>query len=103
VLGLPSADRLLPSVCIEVADTGQGIAPEDLSKVMEPFFTTKAEGKGTGLGLAICRRIAQEHHGALDIASEGLPGRGTTVRLTLPYKNGSNSVYLKETRGGILP
>jgi len=94
VLALPSADRRLPSVCIEVADTGVGIVPDDLPKVMEPFFTTKPEGKGTGLGLAICRRVVQEHGGTLDITSEGVPGSGTTVRLTLPGKNGSNGNFL---------
>ena len=42
-----------PGVVITVTNTGSGIAPEDLPKVLEPFFTTKAVGKGTGLGLAI--------------------------------------------------
>jgi PAS domain S-box-containing protein len=70
------------AVVIEVADTGTGIEPKDLSKVWEPFFTTKAEGKGTGLGLAICRRIVEEHHGTINI--ESVVGQGTTVRITLP-------------------
>jgi signal transduction histidine kinase len=82
-------------VFIEVADTGTGIAPEDLAKVMEPFFTTKPEGKGTGLGLAICRRIVQEHNGTFEITSAG-PGQGATVRLTLPGKNESNGAFLRE-------
>jgi two-component system cell cycle sensor histidine kinase/response regulator CckA len=69
-------------IVIEFADTGTGIKPEDLSKVWEPFFTTKEEGKGTGLGLAICRRIVEEHHGTINIESE--VGQGTTVRITLP-------------------
>jgi PAS domain S-box-containing protein len=69
------------AIVIEFADTGAGIKPEDLSKVWEPFFTTKGEGKGTGLGLAICRRIIEEHKGTINIESE--VGRGTTVRITL--------------------
>ena len=81
-------------VIIEVADTGVGIAPVDLPKVMEPFFTTKPEGKGTGLGLGICRRIVQEHGGTLEITSE--PGRGTTVRVVLPVGDSSNSAHLRE-------
>jgi len=89
VLALPSAGRRLPSVCIEVADTGMGITPEDLPRVTEPFFTTKPEGKGTGLGLAICRRIVQEHNGTFEISSAG-PGQGTTVRVTLPIQNNTN-------------
>jgi PAS domain S-box-containing protein len=70
------------AIVIEFADTGMGIKPEDLLKVWEPFFTTKAEGKGTGLGLAICRRIVEEHKGTINIESE--IGQGTIVRITLP-------------------
>jgi PAS domain S-box-containing protein len=74
-------------IVIEMADTGQGIATEDLPKIMEPFFTTKPEGEGTGLGLAICRRIVQEHGGSLTITSEGL-GQGATVLVCLPAPQG---------------
>jgi signal transduction histidine kinase len=77
-----TSDQLI----IEVCDTGSGIPPEILPKVMEPFFTTKAEGKGTGLGLPICRRIIQEHRGVLDIQSK--VGKGTTVRIALPLAGG---------------
>ncbi|MEG6520361.1 sensor histidine kinase [Desulfotomaculum sp. 1211_IL3151] len=69
-------------IAIEFSDTGIGIQPEALSKVMDPFFTTKLKNKGTGLGLAICRRIMQEHHGLINITSE--IGKGTTVSLKLP-------------------
>jgi C4-dicarboxylate-specific signal transduction histidine kinase len=58
------------------------VARDGREGLMEPFFTTKAEGKGTGLGLAICRRIVQEHHGTFTLASE--VGQGTTVRIALP-------------------
>ncbi|OIP90216.1 MAG: hypothetical protein AUK26_09950 [Syntrophaceae bacterium CG2_30_58_14] len=81
---------------IEIADTGTGIPPEILPKVMEPFYTTKPEGKGTGLGLAICRRIAQEHRGTIDITSEGIPGKGTKVRITLSSTDTGNSIGLME-------
>jgi signal transduction histidine kinase len=69
-------------VVVEVTDTGVGIAPEDMPRVLEPFFTTKEEGKGTGLGLAICRRVVQEHQGTLALTST--MGVGTTVRIVLP-------------------
>lgn len=82
-------EREQAAVVIEVADTGVGIAPEDLPKVMEPFFTTKAEGEGTGLGLAICRRTVQQHGGTLALESER--GKGTTVRITLPAVNATVS------------
>ncbi len=83
-------------IFIEIADTGTGIPPEILPKVMEPFYTTKPEGKGTGLGLAICRRIAQEHRGTLDITSEGIPGKGTKVRITLSSIDPGNSIGLTD-------
>lgn len=82
-------------VCIEIADTGVGIPPEILPKVMETFYTTKPEGKGTGLGLAICRRIVNNHSGQLEIMSHGVPGEGTRVRITLSFSNGSNSACLR--------
>jgi PAS domain S-box-containing protein len=84
----------LPAVRMEVADTGVGIPTEALPRVMEPFFTTKEEGKGTGLGLAICRRIVQEHHGKIEVVSE--EGKGTTVRVLLPVQTGANVERLRE-------
>jgi|SRR5579859_469148 len=86
-LGLPVSPD--PQVIIEISDTGEGIPPDSLARVWEPFYTTKPEGKGTGLGLAICRRIVQEHGGTIEIASAGVPGQGTTVRLTLPAAKGT--------------
>jgi signal transduction histidine kinase len=83
----PRHDPPAPAeVVVEVTDTGVGIPPEHLPRVMDPFFTTKDEGKGTGLGLAICRRIVHGHKGAIHIDSE--PGKGTTVRITLPVVHG---------------
>lgn len=81
----------LKQIIIEVADTGVGIPHEILPRVLEPFFTTKPEGKGAGLGLAICRRIVQEHHGTLNITSE--VGTGTTVRIMLPATDNTNSTH----------
>jgi signal transduction histidine kinase len=83
-------------ILIEIADTGIGILPEILPKVMEPFYTTKPEGKGTGLGLAICRRIVQEHQGTLNVSSEGIPGKGTKIRITLSSIDPGNSVALTD-------
>jgi PAS domain S-box-containing protein len=79
-------------VTVEIIDTGVGIAPEDLPRVIEPFFTTKPEGKGTGLGLPMCLRIAKEHGGKLKIASE--PGKGTTVRVVLSSQSKVNGTIL---------
>jgi signal transduction histidine kinase len=77
-----------PGVWIEVSDTGVGIPAEHLAKVFDPFFTTKPEGKGTGLGLPICRRVVEEHHGTIQLAS--VPGQGTTVRIGLPASSDVN-------------
>lgn len=77
---------------IEFSDTGVGISADDLPRLLEPFFTTKAEGQGTGLGLPICRRIVQEHHGTFDIVSQA--GVGTTVLVTLPVSNDANRAEL---------
>lgn len=91
-LTLRASNGTLPggrtAVVLEFADSGLGIPPEHLPRVMDPFFTTKAEGKGTGLGLAICRRVVQEHHGTIHIQST--VGTGTTVRVVLPVNNGAN-------------
>jgi PAS domain S-box-containing protein len=70
------------TIVIEIADTGMGIAPENVAKIYDPFYTTKGVGRGTGLGLAVSYGIVQEHSG--HIAVESLPGKGTTFRITLP-------------------
>jgi PAS domain S-box-containing protein len=67
-------------VSVEFHDDGSGIAPEDLRRVGEPFFTTKRGG--TGLGLAIAQRIVERHGGVLTL--ESVAGRGTTARVILP-------------------
>lgn len=67
---------------VEVIDDGIGIAPENIAKIYDPFFTTKGVGRGTGLGLAVTYGIVQEHDGHISVQSA--PGRGTTFRITLP-------------------
>jgi len=70
------------SMLVEVADNGEGIAPENVAKIYDPFFTTKGVGGGTGLGLAVTYGIVQEHSGHISVSSA--PGQGTTFRITLP-------------------
>ncbi|CAH2605919.1 Histidine kinase (plasmid) [Rhodovastum atsumiense] len=67
---------------LSIADDGEGMPPEVLARVTEPFFTTKPKGKGTGLGLSMARGFAEQSGGTLTIKSE--PGHGTTVSLWLP-------------------
>lgn len=69
-------------VVVEVADTGHGIAPEHLSRIYDPFFTTKSAKKGTGLGLSVTYGIIQEHGGAIEAVSRA--GEGTCFRLEFP-------------------
>lgn len=70
------------NMVIGVKDTGSGMTPETLSRITDPFFTTKSPGEGTGLGLSITQNIINEHGGKLEFYSE--PGRGTTVLMNFP-------------------
>jgi two-component system sensor histidine kinase HydH len=72
------------SVDIEIADTGEGIRPESLNQIFDPYFTTKASG--TGLGLAIVHKIIEAHNGRIRISS--MPGKGTTFTITLATAGG---------------
>ena len=72
-------------VCVEVIDSGAGIAPEIIGNIFDAFFTTKPVGKGTGLGLSLFYTYAREVGGAMEIESE--PGKGTTVSIYLPHSD----------------
>jgi len=69
-------------VRLRVCDTGHGIAPQDLRKVFQPFFTTKPTGEGTGLGLSVAHGIVTGHGGT--ITAESTPGQGACFTITLP-------------------
>ena len=70
-------------VAIEICDTGTGIDPTQVSRIFEPFFSTKAPGEGTGLGLAIAQRQLREIGGYIEVTSR--VGQGTCFALLLPY------------------
>jgi signal transduction histidine kinase len=74
------------SVQVEIRDTGPGIRPEALSRVFEPFYTTKEVGKGTGLGLAITYGIIQEHGGQIIVSNH--PEGGAVFTVQLPVEPG---------------
>ena len=75
-----SASVVDGQVRLEVADTGEGISPENMEKIFEPLFTTKS--RGIGLGLAISKKLVEANRGRLEVESQ--PGEGATFRLILP-------------------
>jgi signal transduction histidine kinase len=76
---------------ITVWDNGEGIPPENLPKIFDPFYTTKDVGAGMGLGLSICYRIMQQHGGRIDVRSE--PGAYSEFRLSFPQRGESALEY----------
>ncbi len=77
-----SHDQTAGTIVLTVVDEGAGITPEHISRLTDPFFTTKRESGGTGLGLSVSATIVKEHNGSLQFDST--PGSGTTVTLILP-------------------
>lgn len=71
-----------PSLAVHVIDQGEGIPPERLPHVFQPFFSTKAPRRGTGLGLPIAEQIVRAHRGMIEVLS--VPGRGTEVVVRIP-------------------
>jgi signal transduction histidine kinase len=65
---------------LRVADTGQGMTPEECERLFTPYYTTKE--RGTGLGLAIVQSVVADHGGAISVESR--PGGGTVFLITLP-------------------
>ncbi len=94
---MPNGGQLIVDVCensagdtveVKIADSGCGIAPENLRQIFEPFFTTKIPDEsgrgGTGLGLSVCRQIIEQHHGRIRV--ESVQGRGSTFTVKLPKR-----------------
>jgi signal transduction histidine kinase len=81
-------------VAIEIADNGKGIAPENRTRIFDPFYTTKAPGQGTGLGLSIAYKIVAQHGGQIDVLSE--VGVGSTFIVSLPIRPSAEVAREKE-------
>ncbi len=90
-----SPDR--SEVILTVADSGAGIAPEDLERLFDPFFTTKPPGEGIGLGLSVAYGIIDGHGGAINVKSE--PGRGTEFTIRLPAARDRKNGKTQDTAG----
>ena len=71
-------------VAVQFQDSGQGIAPENLERIFEPFFSTKSAAKGTGLGLSVSYGIVTRHGGTIEV--ESTPGVGSTFTVLLPVE-----------------
>lgn len=80
---LPDGYHAVPTVIVDVTDSGPGISPELADTIFNPFFTTKA--RGSGLGLAIVRKIVDAHEGRIDVRNAA--ERGTCFRVTLPVEH----------------
>ncbi|MEW6666250.1 MAG: Cache 3/Cache 2 fusion domain-containing protein [Thermodesulfobacteriota bacterium] len=94
-----TSDNGNPALMVVVRDTGTGIAPENLTKIMEPFFSTKPVGKGTGLGLSLCFGIIEAHRGRIEIRSK--EREWTEVRVVLPVSDsGKENRDVKTDIGG---
>jgi signal transduction histidine kinase len=74
----PSTDRIR----LQVEDTGVGIPPDRLTRIFDPFYTTKAPGQGTGLGLSVVHSVVQRYGGEISVTSR--PNHGTTFTIDLP-------------------
>lgn len=81
-------------VAIGITDTGCGILQEHLTKIFEPFYSTKGQA-GTGLGLSVVWGIIEEHDGKIDVESE--VGKGTTFRIRLPVSNGTTLIAARQS------
>jgi two-component system NtrC family sensor kinase len=79
-----ATSTLEETVFVRIKDTGIGIEAENLSRVFDPFFSTKEIGSGTGLGLSICYGILRRHGGTIEVASA--IGKGTEVTIKLPVR-----------------
>ncbi|MFK7992790.1 MAG: ATP-binding protein [Granulosicoccus sp.] len=78
----PGGNRLNGYVLVSITDKGEGMTPQVLDQVFEPFFSTKSESQGSGLGLSMASGFIQQSNGKIEVTSA--PGKGTCVQLLLP-------------------
>jgi len=88
IVGLRAAKQ---RAVLSVGDDGPGIAPENITRVFDRFFTTRSHKRGTGLGLALAKAIAEAHGGTISVKST--KGHGTTFVLSLPFTSDSHTLH----------
>jgi signal transduction histidine kinase len=71
-------------VWVDITDNGAGIAPENINRIFDPFFSTRTDGKNVGLGLSLSQATVRKHHGHIDVTSK--PDAGSTFRVWLPVR-----------------
>ena len=81
-VAIEGSGRAVPMIEIAVIDNGCGIPPQNMQRIFDPFFTSKAVGKGTGLGLSVSHGIVRSHGGTIEV--ESTVGEGSTFRILLP-------------------
>jgi signal transduction histidine kinase len=79
-----SGKKITEWIAIIITDTGEGIPPENIERIFEPFFSTRPSGKGTGLGLSVSYGIISSHNGFIDVDSQ--PNKGSSFKIYLPLK-----------------
>lgn len=91
------------SIQITVSDSGQGIAPEELDKIFDPFYqaNNSEQKQGTGIGLSLVRELVEMHHGTIQV--ESVVGQGTSFRINLPIESGARALPdVKQEQGQAL-
>ena len=82
-------------IVLDVTDTGEGIPPENMGRIFDPFYTTKPVGRGTGLGLSICYGLVRKWGGR--IRAKSTIGKGTRVWFTIPLREKDEKHTAKES------